>query len=37
MVRKYQKTECKQWSGDDIATLIEFYPNTPKWRNDCDS
>lgn len=28
MVRKYQKTEYKQWSDDDIATLIEFYPNT---------
>lgn len=28
MVRKYQKTEYKQWSDNDIATLIEFYPNT---------
>lgn len=28
MVRKYQKTEYKQWSDDDIATLIEFYPST---------
>ena len=28
MVRKYQKTEYKQGSDDDIATLIEFYPNT---------
>ena len=28
MVRKYQKTEYKQWSDDDIATLIELYPNT---------
>ena len=27
-IRKGQKTEYAEWTDEDIAALIEFYPNT---------